>query len=332
MPRLVEAMQEQAPSRFLQHNFASFNDDQKSQIFAALLPETLKLSEDAFGNWVVQKLLEEGTEEQRSALATELVKGVIKLSEHRFGCRVIQTVIQVLPQGEAQDHFVEDLKDKVETVAENMHGNHVIQMCIKYMPTERLGFIVDAIARRPDFYAGHQYGCRIIQRLLEKGPLEQQADLLGRITESAGKLARDKHGNYVVQCILEKGRPEDKQKIIGAISQDVLAFSKNKVSSNVVEKCFEAATKGPDSDALQAERAELFRAMLGDGGADSPLQQLMHDRFGNYTVQCVIRHSRGSDLELLKQRILALEPELKGSATGRHILAALKKEIDEGGD
>merc|ERR1712151_242811 len=105
---------------------------------------------------------------------------------------------------------------------------------------------------------------------------------------------------------------EDKRQIIEVIRNDIVDFAKNKVSSNVVEKCFEIATVGAHAEFLRDARDTLFRAFLGEpDDPRAPLQQLMHDRFGNYTVQCVIKYSRGADREELRRRIMALEPELK---------------------
>merc|ERR1719193_1029936 len=171
------------------------------------------------------------------------------------------------------------------------------------------------------------YGCRVIQRLLEHCDEGKLHVLLARIIASVAKLAKDKHGNYVVQCVLEHGRKEDKQQIIQVIREDFVAFANDKVSSNVVEKCFEVSTVGPDAEYLKDEREAMYQKVMGDATetAGSPLEQLWHDRFGNYAVQCVIKHSRGEDREALQQRIMAAEPSLKESPTGRHVIAALKK-------
>merc|ERR1712176_646064 len=156
----------------------------------------------------------------------------------------------------------------------------------------------------------------------------QPNKLLDHIMANVAKLAKDKHGNYVVQCILEKGRCEDKQRTIRVVRENLVDYAKDKVSSNVVEKCFEVATIGPDAELLTEDRNALYRTVLGDPAdmANAPLQQLMHDRFGNYTVQCIIKHSRGDDREELRRRIMALEPELKNFQTGKHIVAALHRE------
>ncbi len=54
------------------------------------------LMNDVFGNYVVQKFLDYGTDEQKTRMAS-LIKGNVKmLSLQVYGCRVIQKAIEVL--------------------------------------------------------------------------------------------------------------------------------------------------------------------------------------------------------------------------------------------
>lgn len=323
LPRLLEAAQEQDGSRFLQMRLDSGDVGDRDLIFVAALPGVVKLASDAFGNFVVQKLFEKGSEEQQRQLVEKFKGEVLELAMHRFGCRVIQKTLELL-SNDLRKSFIEELADKVVECVENMHGNHVIQKSVEFLAPD-VDFIINALAGKAAHMASHQYGCRAIQRLLENCPPEQLSPLLDGISSCIEKLARDKHGNYVVQCVLEHGRLEDKRKILEVISMDLVDYAKNKVSSNVVERCFQFATVGVHADDLQEDRALLMAAMIGEpGDANSPLQKLMHDKFGNYTVQCVIKYSRGADREELRRRILSNESELKDSQTGRHILSALK--------
>jgi len=78
---------------------------------------------------------------------------------------------------------------------------------------------------------------------------------------------------------------------------------------------------------LAEEKDALFDTFIGQADdPNSPLQQLMHDKFGNYTVQCVIKHSRGGHREEIVKRLKACEAQLESSNTGKHILAKLKEE------
>lgn len=58
-------------------------------IFQEILPEGIKLMTDVFGNYVVQKLFEYGTDHQRATLAEQLLGSVFKLTKSMYGCRVV---------------------------------------------------------------------------------------------------------------------------------------------------------------------------------------------------------------------------------------------------
>ena len=49
---------------------------------------------DVFGNYVVQKLFDNGTPKQREALASFLVGHAVQLSLQMYGCRVVQKALE----------------------------------------------------------------------------------------------------------------------------------------------------------------------------------------------------------------------------------------------
>ena len=54
----------------------------------------LSLMTDVFGNYVVQKLFDNGTPKQREALASFLVGHAVQLSLQMYGCRVVQKALE----------------------------------------------------------------------------------------------------------------------------------------------------------------------------------------------------------------------------------------------
>ena len=197
----------------------------------------------------------------------------------KYGCRVVQKFLETLHEEDRQD-FVTELLDKVIECIEDANGNHVIQKVVENMPkSSHISAVIEAVAKRAEEMALHQYGCRILQRLLENVDLDRLSGVLDPIVEATPRLSKDKHANYVTQCILERGRLEDKTKILKLITANVLEFAKNKVSSNVVEKCFEISTDGPDASKLVEERTALMSAVLGSSSdTRAPFAQLMTDK------------------------------------------------------
>lgn len=80
---------DQYGSRFIQQKYDITTPAEKELIFNEILPESFNLMNDVFGNYVVQKLFEYGTDEHRSTLAEQLLGNVLKLTKSMYGCRVV---------------------------------------------------------------------------------------------------------------------------------------------------------------------------------------------------------------------------------------------------
>jgi len=319
---------EKTGSMFLQITLKERNPEETSSIFHAILPVVRQLAYDQFGNFVVQKLLENSDEDQREALSQELSIDAMKTCNEKYGCRVMQKAIEVL-DAEMQTKVVSTIKaspENVMTCIKSMHGNHVIQVCVQKMPLDSLGWIIEAVESDVEFIANHMYGCRVVQRLCERcDPHEHLVGILDGAVKLVDKLSQDQHGNYVVQCVLQHGRLEDKRHILQAVRERPIFFAKNKCSSNVVERCMEIAA---ESEELAAAREELLGAFIGrPGDPNAPLRQLMEDKFGNFIVQKMLKHSRGDAREALRKELEAEEPTLRASQSGRHILTTMQKEF-----
>merc|ERR1712050_200830 len=122
----------------------NLGDEERDDMFKALLPSTSKLSSALYGSVVMARLLERATEEQRLAIADQLKGEVFYLSTHASGNRVVQKIVELLPEP-AQLRFVGELCGRVIECMESMHGNHVVQMCVKQLPPTSIGFILDSI-------------------------------------------------------------------------------------------------------------------------------------------------------------------------------------------
>lgn len=49
----------------------------------------MQYAKDIFGNYIVQKVIEKGTQQQKLRLFNKLRSHFYDLSKHNFGCRVI---------------------------------------------------------------------------------------------------------------------------------------------------------------------------------------------------------------------------------------------------
>lgn len=93
----VEFSKDQHGSRFLQKELEVVDSDVIQVVFEEVLPVARNLMIDVYGNYVIQKFFDFGTDEQRFFLASKFQGSVVALSLHLYGCRVIQKGLETLP-------------------------------------------------------------------------------------------------------------------------------------------------------------------------------------------------------------------------------------------
>jgi len=90
----VEFSGDQHGSRFIQQKMEVATVEERNVVFQEVVPtgNGLQLMQDVFGNYVVQKLFEYGSQPQRALLAATMKGRVLQLSLDMYGCRVVQKV------------------------------------------------------------------------------------------------------------------------------------------------------------------------------------------------------------------------------------------------
>lgn len=244
---------------------------------------------DVYGNYVVQKFFEHGTQEQKTKMALVIKDNMLRLSENKYGCRVVQKALDNIFSNYKVE-LVSELRGHIDKLNKSQEGNHVIQMIIKLLPRENIGFIYDSF-RGPGKVmelALNQYACRVIQRTLEHGNEEDRLYLVSELHKGAHTLITDAYGNYVAQHIIEAGKSEDRARMIATVMSQAVALSTHKHASNVVEKCIKYGT--PED--VRRIRDMFFNPQDGVGGysseqqsPDSFLRYLMLDHFANYVIR-----------------------------------------------
>ncbi|EAU88525.2 pumilio [Coprinopsis cinerea okayama7 len=274
---IAEFSRDQRASRFIQQVIEDADTDALDLIWSEVASDDLlTISFNACGNYVVQKLLDRGSEAQRVKLATALQGHVVQVSQDAYGCWVIQKVLDVVPN-HVRGQIVLEAEPHILTLVKDPNGNHVVQKILQVVPARYLTF-VDAFHGRAVEIARDNYGCRVLQRCLQHLPFEAVQPLLQELKPFILEMICDQFGNYVIQHILQDGKTSEKEEIFHQIRGRVLRLARHKYASNVLEK---ALTHAPP-----LIRHAIIEEMLTTvKGFPKGVWQLMNDQYGNYVLQ-----------------------------------------------
>ncbi|KAF7304924.1 Kinesin heavy chain [Mycena kentingensis (nom. inval.)] len=321
----VEFSGDQHGSRFIQTELTNASNEEREKIFDEIVPEnTLNLIQDVFGNYVIQKLLEQGTPSQKAAIASGMEGHIIHLSSNVYGCRVVQKAFECVSP-EQQSKFVRELEVRILDCVKDSNGNHVVQKVVERVSADRLGFI-SAFAGHVHELASHPYGCRVFQQCLRHLPDTLTRPLVEELLKShTSALMQDQFGNYVIQFVLEHCRPVDRTAIVGQLRPRLLFLARHKFASNVCEK---ALVFGD----LEARRVLIEEILAPAKQPDGPtaIALLMKDQYGNYVLQRALGVAEGE----LKQKLVdTIRPQLaamrkQSNGHSKHI-ASIERELEK---
>ncbi|KAF8910948.1 armadillo-type protein [Gymnopilus junonius] len=304
---IIEFSGDQYGSRFIQQNLQAASYEEKQKIFDEIVPSKAdQLIKDVFGNYVIQKFFEFGSQAQKDILANIVQKQVISLSLHIYGCRVVQKAIDCVSELQ-QSAIIRYLEQDILTCIKDAHGNHVIQKLVEVVPPDRLTFL-PFLRDNMLALATHPYGCRVLQRCLEHLPDVHTKALIQAIHACTLELMQDQYGNYVIQFIIQQGREHDKATVISKIQGKLVKLSQHKYASNVCEK----ALLCTDSETRHTLINEI---MINHSESENPVLTMVKDQYANYVLQRALTVVEGRQREDFYTQVKPLLDALQRSTT-----------------
>jgi len=241
-------------SRFIQKRIKRGSAKEQCLGLTAALSNFDELVRDKYGNFMLQALLQFGSECTRGKLMEAIYsRGLVSLSLHAHGCHVIQKAISCLAQ-EDFGKLLNEIHGKLFTLISDKHGTHVIQRIIQVISycankaakngdpdlssrrLDQIQFIIDYVVTHAETLSTHRYGCRAVQRALKVCLDPQKTALLESILSCHTKLLTDPYGNYAVQKALTYGNEAHSAAVLDTLTEDgvLLSMSVHKYASGVV--------------------------------------------------------------------------------------------------
>ncbi|XP_047176130.1 uncharacterized protein LOC124843428 [Vigna umbellata] len=270
--------------RFLQRVFDEGTPEDVQMIFSEIIDHVVELMMNPFGNYLMQKLLDQCDEEQRMQIilaVTQETGQLVRISLNTHGTRVVQKLIETLKTRQQISLVVSALQPGFLVLIKDLNGNHVVQHCLQCLSNEDNKFIFVAAAKYCVDIATHQHGCCVLQRCIGHSRGELREHLVAEISTNALLLAQNQYGNYVVQFILDLRIPSATTTLSLLFEGKYVHLSMQKFSSHVVEKCLAVFN--------DENRSRVIHELL----CAPHFERLLQDPHANYVVQSALRHSEG---------------------------------------
>jgi len=363
--RIFEITKDYEGSRYLQRRLEIADTTEVKLVYDEVLPHLEELMNDPCGNYVLQRLLEHGTQDMKETVGRRVLdEGVVDLSFKGYGCRLVQGALETLHRDDVSN-IVLALRGEVLALILDNNGNHVVQKAIVVVnafasmaadSTAKIGshqpddddncgdnretedilscldHVVDEVTDNMEQLATHPYGCRVVQRLLEHSADVHKNRVLDSIMsiESFVSLFNHQYGNYVCQCALDHGRTCDKDAVFEAIMSDknqLIRVSKEKHSSNVVEKMF----KNGSLEQRKKIVDEMLNAFVTEHNQTVNAAVFMaQNPYGNYVVKTALDVLEvGEQRDRLFNMLLSSYDNLDQSQYAKHIVVRLRSYAEE---
>jgi len=267
-----ELSKDQGGCRFLQRLLEN-SPDFSTLLYNRLKSDFIELTNDSFGNYLIQKLIEKLPSNLIDTIIDELSPNMLKIGINPHGTRVLQKLIVIVKPGDQLDKFIKSLKGCVIFFCNDINGNHIIQKFITTIRSPKNQFIYELIQKNIILIGLNKHGCCALQKCIEFGTEKQRTDMINYSIKHSRLFLTDMYGNYVLQNIISYQNNIAIKVITDSFLKDIFKLSKEKFSSNVIEKCMEYCDE-------ETKNKILLKLANKDY-----LPDLLMDMYGNYVIQ-----------------------------------------------
>ena len=279
-------------------------------IYPPLCEHILKLINDPFGNYLIQKIIVYLNDEQIYEILRIISPYFFEICANNFGTRALQKVIDNLHSPKTIDYFYQIMKPSIISLLKELNGTFTVQKFAN-VHSNYSNEINEIIIENCQVLSTNRHGCCVIQKYLELNDPKMAPKLIDKLIDNYSLLICDQFGNYVIQTILLLGNKKYGNRIAEKIAENIVYYAKHKYSSNVVEKSFD-----------YCDGNYLMNLMVNVQKKDN-LVELLLDEHGNYVVQKVLLLSNPIMQRQMLKLIVPLFYKLKNYTFGDRVINRL---------
>jgi hypothetical protein len=286
----VVAAKDQLGCRTLQRLFdMPWPTPEVQETYAQLFPALPELMADAYGNFLVQKLLDVAPDAARLDMTQLVAPHLPSIAVTPHGTFAAQKLVDSLRGPEERIAVCTGLASSIVPLCTDANGAHVVQKVIAAVGVRDRLPLVRGIADNVTAIGNNRYGTCIVQRCLERtiASPAQFNMLADAIVGQCTTLVLNPFGNYVVQRLVDQ---------CGSCSPavDAVVRTLTKASAHVDHASgspllrtlvvSQFSSKAVEKS-LQRASAQVAASFAQEVGRPEVMSAAIGDQFGNYIVQ-----------------------------------------------
>ncbi|KAM0878251.1 hypothetical protein ACQ4PT_034995 [Festuca glaucescens] len=139
----------------------------QSAVMNEIVQHALGLTEDKYGNYVVQHVLQHGKPEERSSIIQKLSGQVVILSQQKYASNVVEKCL-AFGTADERDGLIREIVSCGQTfqaLMKDQFGNYVVQKVLQTCDDKYLEMILSSIKLHLDELKNYTYGKHIVARV-----------------------------------------------------------------------------------------------------------------------------------------------------------------------
>ena len=319
-------IKDQQGCRYIQKKIGE-NPEISNNLFDILYNDIIIMSKDLFGNYVIQKILENIKPNYLIKFIELISKDFYNLAISIYGTRVVQKALEIVSKKtytsdkEIYDQCFKNLNkyitENIVSLSSNNNSSHII---IKYLNEIKYPQNEQLYTEVYNYFiplCKNKHGCCVIQKCIELGNIDQKNKLLELSNLNCDNLISDQFGNYVIQYVLNLNVKSINAKVFEILNKNLIPLCKEKYASNVIEKFLINKSQ---------ESIDIINILLKN---ENYLHELIIDPFGNYIIQRILLLIEGESRSHLIHYIVNWYPEIKALSFGPRLISKLHERFQE---
>ncbi len=298
-------------------------------IFESLYYELMTISTDLFGNYVVQKLLDNINIEKLEKFINLISIKFNYIATSTYGTRVIQKLLEILSKENMNtkedkskcDNLFNILNkliiSNIVSLSSDSNSSHIIIKYVNVIKHPKNVEMFESVYNNFIPLCKDKHGCCVIQKCIEAGIKEQKEILFNLSNQYCRQLISDQFGNYVIQYVVGLNNNIINKNIVNVIMEDLIHLCKEKYASNVIEKFIFIKS---------SESKEVIQSIINH---ENNLHQLIINQYGNYIVQRILSIVTPDVRMNLLRFIVSWYEEIKNLSFGNRLITKLNERYPE---